>query len=161
MIFTPTPLPSAFVIDLEKHQDERGFFARSWCADEFSRLGLNPRLAQCNISYNKKKGTLRGMHYQAAPFEEAKLVRCTRGSLFDVIIDLRPESPTYKQHFSQVLSRDNHVMLYVPEGLPTDFKLWKMKLKSSTRCRSRSSLPMDVGCVSMILNSASSGRLLI
>ena len=122
MIFRPTPLAKAFLIDLEKREDERGFFARSWCADEFLKHGLNPRLAQCNISYNKKKGTLRGMHYQGAPFEEAKLVRCTRGSLYDVIIDLRADSPTYKEHFFQVLSRDNHIMLYVPEGFAHGFQ---------------------------------------
>jgi dTDP-4-dehydrorhamnose 3,5-epimerase len=97
MIFTETKLKGAYVIRLEKHEDERGFFARSWCQREFEAHGLNTRLVQCNISFNSKKGTLRGMHYQVAPYEEAKLVRCVRGSIYDVIIDIRPDSDTYCQ----------------------------------------------------------------
>jgi dTDP-4-dehydrorhamnose 3,5-epimerase len=122
MIFTPTNLPQAFLVEPEKKEDERGFFARSWCQKEFSEHKLNPSTVQCNISYNKKRGTLRGMHYQAPPFAETKLVRCTRGSLYDVIIDLRPSSPTYKGHFAEVLTSDNYKMLYVPEGFAHGFQ---------------------------------------
>jgi dTDP-4-dehydrorhamnose 3,5-epimerase len=121
MIFTETDLKGAFVVDIEKHQDERGFFARSWCRREFEALGLNPKLAQCNISFNPHKGTLRGMHYQAKPFEEAKLVRCTRGSLHDVIVDLRLDSPSYKKSLGVVLTAENRTMLYVPQGFAHGF----------------------------------------
>lgn len=122
MIFRETDLKGAFVIDLEPHQDERGFFARSYCHDEFASRGLNARLAQCSISFNGKRGTLRGMHYQARPHEEAKLVRCTKGSLFDVIIDLRRESPSFKRHFAIELSASNRRQLYVPEGFAHGFQ---------------------------------------
>ena len=121
MIFTETDLKGAFVVDIEKHQDERGFFARSWCRREFEAHGLNPKLAQCNISFNPHKGTLRGMHYQAKPFEEAKLVRCTRGSLHDVIVDLRSDSPSYKKSLGVVLTAENRTMLYVPQGFAHGF----------------------------------------
>jgi dTDP-4-dehydrorhamnose 3,5-epimerase len=97
MIFTETKLKGAYIIDIEKLEDERGFFARSYCSREFEAHGLNPRLVQCNISFSSKRGTLRGMHYQSAPYEEAKLVRCVRGSIYDVIIDIRPDSATYCQ----------------------------------------------------------------
>ena len=116
MIFRETALKDAFVIEIERREDERGFFARSWCQREFETNGLNTRIAQCNISLNYKKGTLRGMHYQAKPFEEAKLVRCTRGSLYDVIIDLRSDSQSFKKHLGFMLTPDNGKMLYVPEG---------------------------------------------
>jgi len=116
MIFIETKLKGAFLIELETAQDERGFFARTWCREEFESHGLNPQLVQCNISFNRKQGALRGMHYQTAPHEEAKLVRCTRGAIYDVIIDLRPASPTFKQWFAAILTADNHNMLYVPEG---------------------------------------------
>lgn len=122
MIFTETRLQDAFLIDINPHTDERGFFARSWCADEFHKRGLNPRLVQCNISFNKKRGTLRGMHYQAAPYAEAKLVRCTMGALYDVIIDLRSDSPTYKKWFSVELTSQNRRSLYVPEGFAHGFQ---------------------------------------
>src|SRR4030042_2535771 len=121
MIFTKSILNDAFVIDIEKKEDDRGFFARSWCRREFEAHGLNPNLAQCNIAFNPKKGTLRGMHFQVKPCEEAKLVRCTRGSLSDVIVDLRPDSPTYKKHLSVVLTSENRRMLYVPEGFAPGF----------------------------------------
>lgn len=121
MLFTQTPLPGVVVIDPEPHADERGFFARSWCREEFARHGLNPKLAQCNISYNRRQGTLRGMHYQQAPFAEAKLVRCTRGAIYDVALDLRPDSRTFMQHFAVELTADNHRMLYVPEGCAHGF----------------------------------------
>ena len=121
MIFTQTPLAGAFLVEIEMHRDERGFFARSWCAREFAAAGLNPQLAQCNISFNAKKGTLRGMHYQVPPFAEAKLVRCTMGSLYDVIVDLRPGSPSFGEQFGVVLSARERTMLYVPEGFAHGF----------------------------------------
>lgn len=122
MIFRETRLKGAYLIEPEKREDERGFFARSWCMREFADHNLNPKMAQCNISFNRKKGTLRGMHYQAAPFAECKLVRCTQGTIYDVIIDLRPDSPTFKQHIGEVLSASNHKMLYVPEGFAHGFQ---------------------------------------
>jgi dTDP-4-dehydrorhamnose 3,5-epimerase len=122
MIFTETRLKDAFIVALAPHQDERGFFARSWCQREFQDHGLNPALVQCNISYNKKKGTLRGMHLQLAPYAEAKLVRCTRGAIYDVIIDLRSDSPTYLQWLGIELSSENHLALFVPEGFAHGFQ---------------------------------------
>jgi len=116
LLFTETKLKGAFVLEIEKREDNRGFFARTFCQNEFRAHGLNPLVVQCNIAYNKKKGTLRGMHFQNAPHAENKLVRCTRGAIHDVIIDLRPHSPTYKQWVSAELTEDNHKLLYVPEG---------------------------------------------
>jgi dTDP-4-dehydrorhamnose 3,5-epimerase len=116
VLFEETRLPGVFEILLEQHTDERGFFARSWCQKEFEAHGLNPRLVQCNISFNARKGTLRGMHYQAAPHAEAKLVRCTRGAIYDVVVDLRPGSPTYRNWIAAELSATNRRMLYIPEG---------------------------------------------
>lgn len=122
MIFIETRLKGAYIIELEKVEDERGFFARSWCQKEFETHGLNPNLVQCNISYNKIKGTLRGMHYQVAPYKEAKLVRCTRGAIYDVIIDLRPNSKTFKQWIAEELNAKSHEMLYIPEGFAHGFQ---------------------------------------
>jgi dTDP-4-dehydrorhamnose 3,5-epimerase len=122
VIFTETRLKGAFVLELEKREDDRGFFARSWCRNEFEAHNLNAAIVQCNVSFNRFKGTLRGMHYQAAPFAEAKLVRCTAGALYDVIIDLRRDSPTYKQHLGEVLSAANYKILYVPEGFAHGFQ---------------------------------------
>jgi dTDP-4-dehydrorhamnose 3,5-epimerase len=122
MIFTETKLNGAYIIDPEKLEDERGFFARTWCRREFSEHDLNPDLAQCSISFNSKRGTLRGMHYQLPPHEEVKLVRCTRGGIYDVIIDLRPQSPTFKQWFSVELTANNRRMLYVPETFAHGFQ---------------------------------------
>lgn len=122
MIFTETRLKGAFTIQLDKKEDDRGFFARAWCQNEFEAHGLVSRVAQANLSFNKKKGTLRGMHYQAPPFEEVKLVRCTRGVIYDVIIDMRPSSPTYKQWCAVELGAESHVMLYVPEGFAHGFQ---------------------------------------
>jgi len=122
MIFTETTLKGAFVIELEKHEDERGFFARTFCRKEFEAHGLNSNLVQCNISFNKKKGTLRGMHYQIAPYQEAKLVSCLRGAIYDVIIDLRADSPTYCQWFAVKLSAEDYNMLYVPEDFAHGFQ---------------------------------------
>lgn len=115
MLFTETKLKGAFIIDLELKSDDRGFFARTFCAKEFEAHGLKPAVSQCNMSFNHKAGTLRGMHYQVAPACETKLVRCTRGAVYDVIIDLRPDSPTYRQHIGVELSADNRRALYVPE----------------------------------------------
>lgn len=116
MIFTETKLNGVYIIEPERLEDKRGFFARIWCQKEFEAHNLNYRLLQANISFSKKKGTIRGMHYQVAPYEEIKLVRCTSGAIFDVVIDLRPDSPTYKQWLGVELTSDNHKMLYVPEG---------------------------------------------
>lgn len=121
MIFTETRLKGVFLIEPELAEDDRGFFARIFCCREFEAHGLNPNLRQCNISFNKKKGTLRGMHFQAKPREEAKLVRCTNGVIFDVVIDLRPESDTFKQWFGVNLSAENRTMLYAPEGFAHGF----------------------------------------
>ena len=121
MIFNQTALKGAFLIEPQKLEDERGFFARTWCAKELAKQGLNASLAQCNISFNREKGTLRGMHFQAAPHAEAKLVRCTAGSIYDVIIDLRPKSKTFKQWFAVELSAKNYKMLYIPEDLAHGF----------------------------------------
>lgn len=115
IVFTETPLRDAYLIELERREDERGFFARTFCANEFADHGLTPVTAQGNVSFNHRSATLRGMHYQVAPAEEAKLVRCTRGAIYDVIIDLRPESATYMEHFGTGLSAENRTALYVPE----------------------------------------------
>ena len=115
MIFTETKLKGAFIIDLDRRTDERGFFARAFCQNEFRDHGLNPIIAQANLASNAKKGTVRGMHFQYPPAAESKLVRCTRGAILDIIVDLRPESPTYLEHISVELSEDNMRALYVPE----------------------------------------------
>jgi dTDP-4-dehydrorhamnose 3,5-epimerase len=122
MIFHETCLAGAYIIDPERIEDERGFFARTWCREAFERHGLNPRLVQCNISYNPRRGTLRGMHYQVRPHEEAKLVRCTQGALHDVIVDLRPGSPTVRQWVAVELTAANRRMLYIPEGFAHGFE---------------------------------------
>jgi dTDP-4-dehydrorhamnose 3,5-epimerase len=115
MIFTETKLKGAFVIDLERRDDVRGFFARAFCQREFDAHGLKPVIAQANIGFNRRKGTLRGMHFQFPPAAETKLVRCSRGGILDIIVDLRPESPTYLQHVSVELTADNHRGIYIPE----------------------------------------------
>ncbi len=121
MKFSETSLKGAFVIEIEPMEDERGFFSRMICAREFEAHGLNPRFVQSNISFNRRKGTLRGMHFQECPHEEEKLVRCTRGVIYDVIVDLRKDSPTHKQWFSVELSDRNRRMLYIPKGLAHGF----------------------------------------
>jgi len=120
--FTPTPLAGAWLVSLEPHTDERGFFARVWCAEEFAARKLDTRVAQCSLSFNQRRGTLRGMHWQAAPHEETKVVRCVRGALHDVIIDLRPDSATYTRHFAAELSAENRLALYVPAGFAHGFQ---------------------------------------
>jgi dTDP-4-dehydrorhamnose 3,5-epimerase len=122
MIFLETSLKGAFIIEPEKHEDERGFFARTWCQREFATYRLKTRLAQCSISFSHKRGALRGMHYQAAPYEEVKLVRCTRGAIYDVVVDLRPDSPTFTRWVAVELTADNHRMLYVPEKFAHGFQ---------------------------------------
>ena len=114
MIFTETKLAGAWILDLERREDDRGFFARTFCQNEFTDHGLLPVVAQCNLSYNHEAGTLRGMHYQLPPAAETKLVRCTAGAIYDVIVDLRPESPTYLQHVGVELTAENRRALYVP-----------------------------------------------
>jgi dTDP-4-dehydrorhamnose 3,5-epimerase len=122
MVFIETRLKDAYIIGLEPIEDERGFFARSWCKNEFEKHDLNSQLVQCNVSFNKNKGTLRGMHYQAKPNEEAKLIRCTRGSIYDVIIDLRPDSQTYREWESFELSEGNYQMIFIPQGFAHGFQ---------------------------------------
>jgi len=122
VIFRKTKIRGVIVIDLEKLEDERGFFARTFCQREFLARGLNPRVVQCNTSFNKHKGTLRGLHFQAAPYQEAKLVRCIQGAIYDVVVDLRPDSPSYKMYDSFELTAENRTMLYVPEGVAHGFQ---------------------------------------
>lgn len=122
MLFVETKLAGAWLIDVERHDDERGFFARTWCRDELTRRGLRADLAQCSVSYNKKKGTLRGMHYQVAPRAEAKVVTCVRGVIYDVILDLRPESPTFREWVAVELSEATLRLVYVPEGCAHGFQ---------------------------------------
>ena len=116
MTFDQTKLPGVFHLHIVPAVDERGFFARTWCQEEFERHKLNARLVQCSLSFNRRKGTLRGIHYQAAPFEECKVVRCTQGAIYDVIVDLRPDSPTFRQSIGITLSAANREMIYIPEG---------------------------------------------
>ena len=122
MKFIETRLKGAYIIELELLEDERGFFARTFCQTEFEAHGLNPRLVQCSLSFNRRKGTLRGMHFQVVPMAEAKLVRCTKGAIYDVILDLRPDSSTYCQWVTGELSGNNYRMLYVPEGFAHGFQ---------------------------------------
>jgi dTDP-4-dehydrorhamnose 3,5-epimerase len=121
VIFSETPLRGAFLVDLEKHSDDRGFFARTFCRHEFEAHGLNANVVQCNISWNARAGTLRGMHFQRGPTTEAKLVRCTRGALHDIIVDLRPESATYRSHFAIELNTENRRALFIPENFAHGF----------------------------------------
>jgi dTDP-4-dehydrorhamnose 3,5-epimerase len=120
--FVPAPLEGAFVVEPELLEDERGFFARSFCRDEFVAHGLDPSVAQCNVSFNRQRGTLRGLHYQATPHEEAKLVRCTRGAIWDVIVDLRESSATRYRWFAAELTADNRRALYAPAGFAHGFQ---------------------------------------
>ena len=122
MIFTPTALDGVWLIESERISDERGFFARTWCCREFEERGLNPKLAQCNVSFNHLKGTLRGMHWQRDPFGECKLVRCTQGAIFDVVVDLRIGSKTYRQWVGSELSAENRTAFYIPESCAHGFQ---------------------------------------
>jgi dTDP-4-dehydrorhamnose 3,5-epimerase len=116
MIFTETELPGAYLVDIEPREDDRGFFARAWCRDEFEDHGLSTQIAQCSLAYNHRAGTLRGMHFQSHQYAEVKLVRCTRGAVYDVIIDLRRQSPTFMRWLGVELTEESGRMLYVPEG---------------------------------------------
>jgi len=131
MIFVETALKGAFVIDLEPREDHRGFFARAFCQREFADHGVNPIIAQANLAFNKNKGTLRGMHFQFPPAAETKLVRCTRGAILDIIVDLRPESQTYLQHIEVELDEDNHRALYVPERFAHGYQALRDKTETS------------------------------
>jgi len=122
VLFIETKLAGVYIIELEKIEDDRGFFARTFCQREFEAHGLNPRIAQCSVSFNRRKGTLRGMHYQVAPYEESKLVRCTMGAIYDVAVDLRPESRTFKQWVAVELTGENGRMFYIPQGLAHGFQ---------------------------------------
>jgi len=122
MIFKPAEVPGAYVIEPQRLDDVRGYFARTFCENEFKAQGLETRIAQCSVSFNHRKGTLRGMHYQVTPFEEIKVVGCTRGAIFDVIIDLRRDSPTFKDHFAVQLDERNGKMLYIPAGFAHGFQ---------------------------------------
>lgn len=128
MIFSETKLKGAYIIEIEKREDNRGFFARTWCQREFVLHNLNPCVVQSNTSFNIRKGTLRGLHYQAAPHAETKLIRCVKGSIYDVIVDLRPDSPAYTQYISAELTAENYRMLYVPAYFAHGF----MTLKDNT-----------------------------
>ena len=121
MRFVPTSLAGAYLIEPDRRADERGFFARTWSAREFEEHGLEPGLAQCSVSYNRRRGTLRGLHYQAPPFAEVKIVRCTRGAVFDVAVDLRPDSPTFQKWVAHELTEDNGHAVYVPRGFAHGF----------------------------------------
>lgn len=122
MIFHALDIAGAFLLEPERIEDARGFFARTYCRNELEERGLDPTVVQCNISVNHREGTVRGMHYQAAPHEEIKLVRCTQGAIFDVILDLRPDSPTFKTHYGVELSKDNRFSLYIPGGVAHGFQ---------------------------------------
>ncbi len=122
MKFTEAPIQGAYIIDVNRIGDERGFFGRLWCQKEYEALGLKAQLCQSNIGFSRQAGTLRGLHIQQAPHQEVKIVRCTRGAMFDVIVDLRPHSPTFKQWFGLELNADNATMLYVPEGCATGYQ---------------------------------------
>ena len=121
MIFEPTALGGAVLVHLDRHVDERGFFARSWCAREFAAAALPAEMVQCSVSWNEQRHTLRGMHWQAAPHGEGKLVRCTRGAILDVVVDLRPDSSTYLAHLAVRLDQDNRDALFIPPGLAHGF----------------------------------------
>ena len=131
MNFTETKLRGAFVIDIERREDERGFFARTFCQNEFAAHGLKPLIAQANVAFNKSKGTLRGMHFQYPPAAETKLVRCTRGAILDIIVDLRPESETYLDHIAVELSADNYRALYVPERFAHGYQVLEDSTETS------------------------------
>jgi len=122
MRFIETKLAGVMIVEPERHEDERGFFARTWCAEEFRQHGLNPGLSQCSISFNKDRGTLRGMHFQKPPYQEDKLVRCTTGAIYDVALDLREKSSTYSEWVALELSAENRRMFYLPTGIAHGFQ---------------------------------------
>jgi dTDP-4-dehydrorhamnose 3,5-epimerase len=123
MIFNKTKLDGAYIVEMEPIGDNRGFFARAWCTKEFESFGLIAQFVQANLTYSPERGTVRGLHYQIAPHQEVKLVRCTRGATYDVIVDLRPESPTYKEWLAIELTADNHKMIYIPAGFAHGYQI--------------------------------------
>jgi dTDP-4-dehydrorhamnose 3,5-epimerase len=131
VLFSETKLNGAFIIDLERREDNRGFFARAFCQHEFADHGLKPVIAQANIGFNRRRGSVRGMHFQYPPAAETKLVRCTRGAVLDIIVDLRPESPTYLDHVSVELSADNHRAIYVPERFGHGYQVLEDETETS------------------------------
>lgn len=131
MIFTETKLKGAFIIDIQRHEDDRGFFARAFCQNEMEEHGLKPVIAQGNIAFNLKRGTVRGMHFQFPPKPETKLVRATRGGILDIIVDLRPESPTYLEHIAVELNEDNHRALFVPERFAHGYQVLEDNTETS------------------------------
>lgn len=131
MIFVETRLKGAFILEIEPRKDDRGFFARAFCQNEFRQHGLKPVIAQANLAFNVRKGTLRGMHFQFPPKAETKIVRCTRGSILDIIVDLRPESPTYLEHIAVEMNEDNHRALYVPERFAHGYQCLADKTETS------------------------------
>jgi len=131
MIFTESKLKGAYIIEIERREDSRGFFARAFCQKEFEEHGLKPIIAQANVAYNHIKGTMRGMHFQYPPSAETKLVRSTRGAILDIIVDLRPESPTYLEHIAVELTEDNHRALYVPERFAHGYQVLCDKTETS------------------------------
>jgi len=131
MIFKETKLAGAFIIDIEAREDSRGFFARSFCQHEFTDHGLKPLIAQANVAFNNRKGTMRGMHFQFPPAAETKLVRATRGAILDIIVDLRPESATYLEHIAAELTADNHRALYVPERFAHGYQVLEDRTETS------------------------------
>lgn len=141
MKFTQTRLAGAYLIDMEPHADERGFFARTVCVNDFAEHGLNGQFVQQSVSFNARKGTLRGLHYQAAPHEEDKLVRVTRGAIYDVIVDIRPESPTFGQWFGVELTADNRLQLYIPKGFAHGFQT----LEDNTEVLYAMTVPFQAG----------------
>ena len=144
MIFKETELKGAYTIEIERKEDERGFFARIWDKDELKSQGLNNKLVQASISFSKKKGTLRGLHYQRHPYGEDKLVRVSRGSAYYVIVDLRKNSPTFKENFGIILSDRNYLMLYIPKGFATGF----MTLEDGTEAIYQMSQPYNANAAS-------------
>ncbi|MBV6433904.1 MAG: dTDP-4-dehydrorhamnose 3,5-epimerase [Bryobacteraceae bacterium] len=131
MIFTETKLKGAFLIDIDPRNDNRGFFARAFCQKEFENHGLKPTIAQANVAFNHHRGTIRGMHFQFPPAAETKTVRCTRGAIVDIIVDLRPESPTYLQHIEVELTEDNHRAIYVPERFAHGYQVLRDNTETS------------------------------
>jgi dTDP-4-dehydrorhamnose 3,5-epimerase len=131
VIFTETKLAGAFIIDVERREDNRGFFARAFCQQEFAENGLQPVIAQANLAFNRRKGTMRGMHFSYPPVAETKFVRCMRGAILDIIVDLRPESPTYLEHVAVELTADNHRGLYVPERFAHGYQVLEDSTETS------------------------------
>jgi dTDP-4-dehydrorhamnose 3,5-epimerase len=142
MIFTESPLAGAYTIDMTRMEDERGFFARSYCAQEFRAHGLPADMPECSVSFNLRRGTLRGMHFQSAPHTEDKLVRCTAGGIFDVIVDLRAGSPTHRQWFGAELTSENRRSLFIPKGFAHGF----ITLCDATEVFYMISVPYVAGC---------------